>query len=102
MDGKFENLPKWAQQEITRLKSEIKGYKRQADQVLGKESTDVYITDLQDLKPLPQKSTIVFTFGKEWYEKITVRKVGDTIDISADGLTVFPVASNRVNIKLGR
>lgn len=105
MTEDISKLPKWAQQKIIALESQVAVYKEQVDQFLGSEATftSLSLGFLNDDRPIPDESEIRFRLSGKKYSCIEVSRdlSGNQIRIMGDrGLTVQPVASNVITVGL--
>lgn len=96
----FEKLPKWVQNKISQLNSEINYLNNKLSQFAGEKETNTFIRDGLDLKPLPKNSIIEFKTGDRLSNKVSAY-ISDNgfIYISSDSsigekMIMLPRASN--------
>lgn len=98
----INKLPKWAQQRINTLQSNVEYYKSQVDQITGKEKTKVSI-DRFDKDPsfLPKNSRIKYILKEG---EITITHQKNTLEVHAKAynadLAIRPVVNNVLKILL--
>ncbi len=97
----INKLPKWAQNRINKIQSDIKYYSDKADEVAGEKETNVFINRYPNPLPLPKDSDIKFQF-KEGV--ITCKIKNGCLDIHANvynvRLAILPQVTNAITIKL--
>jgi hypothetical protein len=95
----LSKLPKWAQQEISRLRANEKHLRRRIE--AGPEDSNVFAEPYSDSPtPLGKDTTIEFRFGDGWHQKFKVDLVGEYLEIyGGNTLQVEPQASNVVRIR---
>mgnify|MGYP001599362235 CR=1 FL=1 len=90
----LQKLPRAARFEIEKLRADVEYYKKQFDEMSGKEPSPVSWHVGYEPRPLP--SNAVVTFGN-----IDVEMDGEGIDILSDGvLTIRASASNRIVVSV--
>lgn len=110
--GRFENLPKWAQDEMTALQRENARLREQLAQAQA-QPTDHAITPIAwnefigGYLPLPDRATVRFTMNVakgHWIDAELRNVDGEaTFRIHADStLVICPVASNAINVTVKR
>lgn len=93
-------LPKWAQDEISRLKRDLAAYKAERVRI-DSGDTEVFVRGpaMDADLPLPPHSTIVFQLGETRFD---VSAEGDTVAVrggsGVDTIAVFPHAANKVAV----
>lgn len=93
-------LPKWAQNELYRLRTNETYWKAQA--LAGPEQSNTFVVqDGESIKPLGDSPNIRFNLGPDWHEKIEVRVEGNRVLVyGGDTLAVMPRSSNYCEIRL--
>lgn len=102
-NDKFFKLPKYAQNEINRLRNDVEYYKKKVNQIEGKEETNVYLVEglLSDARPLPKNSHIMFVVNpdEKIFQRIQISIKMNRIEVSGDRtLRIEPRTSNAVHI----
>lgn len=91
-------LPKWAQQELTRLERNLEHAKSKLAQ--GPENSRVFADPYSDTPRPLGDAHIEFRVGPGIGQKFSVRIEGtDLYVMGSDGLAVFPEASNVVRVR---
>lgn len=100
--GRLENLPKWAQMEITRLESDVEYWKMKA--TAGPEDSNTFLEYGMDNTPLGDSPHVVFRTGAAASNMDDI-----TIHINAERqlqihgnrpISIQPVASNLVYVRI--
>lgn len=92
------NLPKWAQNEISRLERDL-AYER--DKLAqGPENSNTFAEPYATTpRPLGENPNIEFRLGDKWGDKINVRIEGDKLQIlGGSRITIFPESSNTFSV----
>lgn len=94
---KYSKLPRWAQMEIDKLKSDCVYYKERAEQIAGDKETNVSIDHgLDHLIPLPHNSRIRFNIDDDQY--VIVKHDKDRLEVynslGNKSMVIKPNASN--------
>jgi len=102
-NDKFFKLPKYAQNEINKLRNDVEYYKKKVNQIEGKEETNVYLTEgrIDNARPLPKNSQVMFVIKPEekLYQQIEVRIREGRLEVSGyRTLRIEPRASNVIHI----
>jgi len=103
----ISKLPKWAEQEILLLTSNLEYYKNKAKEIKGEKKTDTYLSQgINEPLPLPNNSHVIFVINSSrsiTTQQIQVRVVDNGIEISGcDRLVIKPHASNTCRIESKR
>lgn len=105
--GDITKLPKWAQEEISKLESDVKYWQTKYKTFDGQMKTRIQVdgrfnkdTDTY----LPEHSTVSFKLKEDDvpFRAIDVTIVKGVLRIYADDMVVLPVASNSIYIKQAR
>ncbi len=98
-------LPKWAQDELTRLESDVARWKAKYE--AGPADSDTFADDYLSRRPLGTGERIVFVIepgkvGHSIERRIDARLVGRELEVHgyADSLAIIPSASNHVKVRL--
>lgn len=100
--GKRENLPKWAQLEITRLEGAVEDWKVKA--TAGPENSNTFVRNFgHDDTPLGDSPRVVFkmegTAGRR--DEITVHLTDGRLRVSGDrAVQIMPSASNSIYVEM--
>ena len=107
MSNDITKLPKWAQKEIEYLRRDLNSAKNEVHQLREKAFGGSGIVAIEEYEIdgpntfLPDRASVVFSFGGEWHEKITVRHDGTSIKVmGGSSIHIFPEASNVVSIEI--
>jgi hypothetical protein len=95
-------LPKWAQNEIARLESDVEHWKVKA--TAGPANSDTFVTNYKADKPLGSSPQIKFQVGENNHQCIEAKIVNGELRVSAPwggSLLVVPNCSNVVSLRLG-
>lgn len=97
----LSKLPKWARQEIERLRADLAYTQEKLS--AGPADSDTFADPYSNApRPLGCGTAIEFRFGNDWSQKFQARLIGDKLQINAGNtLVVFPHASNVVSIGAG-
>ena len=94
----ISRLPKWAQNEVSRLRADVEYYKKQLAAVVGETKTIIevdppYSREDHPRKYLPERAQIEFTLPSG---KITVSLRDSLVHLYTDHgrIALYPVASN--------
>jgi len=95
----FLKLPRWAQNEINKLRNDLERAERHAKQISGESATNTHMLVLLDKKPLPSNSNIEFTLPDG---RVTARVDGEKLYVTVPygRLNIQPTASNGFYIHL--
>jgi len=102
---KFERLPKWAQLELTRLKSDCEALEKKVSQIYGESETNTYIIDGLEYNPINNNAQVQFRTGHKHLNSVSVRIDKDNdVYISTDSrigqtMVIIPKASNVFKLK---
>jgi hypothetical protein len=107
-DPKFLRLPKWAQQRITTLESDVEWWTKKA--TAGPENSNTFVRHgFDDWTPLGQFPRIEFRLSERPMDNIEVTLVrydnAETLRISTGGgdpIIVLPSASNSIYVRKER
>ena len=97
----FFKLPRYAQNEINRLRNNVDYFEEKLNQLKGKEKTNVFFSEGgAGERPLPRRSRVTFKLGEHWNEKVDVymNEEKKYLRISLDDMIVSPVASNVIRV----
>jgi hypothetical protein len=107
MSNDIAKLPKWAQNEIEILRRDLNSAKNEVNQLREKAFGGSGIVAIEEYEIdgpntfLPDTASIVFSLGGEWWEKITVRRNGTSVDVMGGAdIIVRPEVSNVVSIEI--
>lgn len=104
LEARFERLPAWAKDEILRLRRDAAYYREDAAALrlgaYGSGDTDTVADPYADAAiRLKKGTTIEFTLGEGYDQKIRVRVVDGALDVNGNaGIYVRPSASNALRI----
>jgi len=105
--GKIENLPKWAQQEISRLEADkeywrdkARGSYEEVDR--SREISHATVLNIDYVHSVLMPSDTVEFYFQKAEECITIRRDKDSLDVNSSGrsLVIKPGSSNAVKLKL--
>lgn len=97
---KTENLPKWAQQDISRLKRRVVELESIIEQFHTTGEADTFMWESTNLVPLGKHVSISFKLPQG---TVNIRSKGDSLDVNAESqVALFPRASNAFDIKFIR
>lgn len=91
-------LPKWAQQELGRLRRDLEAAQKRL--TAGPEDSDTFVQSYSygDI-PLGDSPSILFKVGESWQDKFTVRREGKYLNVMGGGMiAVMPRGGNVVRI----
>lgn len=104
-EEQFQKLPKWAQEEILRLKNNNQSLLKKIDELNGDSQTNTFLVEGLNQRPLPKNACVDFKIGENNINTVSVyiRKNG-TIDINASSkmaqqLVIIPNAANSFYLK---
>jgi hypothetical protein len=107
MSDDISKLPKWAQNEIELLRRDLNSAKNEAHQLREKAFGGSGIVAIEEYEIdgpntfLPDTASIVFSFGSEWWEKITVTHEGTSIKVRGGAaIKVSPEVANVVSVEI--
>lgn len=104
LKARFDRLPAWAKDEITRLRRDADYHRRDAAALrlgaYGPEDTDTVADPYNDAPlRLPKGAAIEFTLGEHYDQKIRVRVIDGALDVNGNaGVYVKPQAGNALRI----
>lgn len=104
MDEKEKRLPKWAQQELVRLRANIDRLQNQIDMINGDAKTNVFMRDGLEMRPLQSGHEIRLVLGPGLdYVDFNIRSnayTGPCVQVRTGGtMLILPEASNACCIR---
>jgi len=99
-DARIENLPKWAQMLVHRLRSDCAGLRRDI-QVLNNPDSDLIVTDLIKSVGIPIDWHFKLNDQKDWTRQVSARVTKNRdgfLIMGGDQIVIQPLSSNTVEI----
>lgn len=105
-DKRFNTLPVWARNELTRLRGNERYYKQQLTAAIGERETPIEVNPGSDMSDAPRKfldesSRVRFDVGKRAFIDVSLSPEGDGVEVYAalgGTLKVLPRSSNVVRL----
>jgi hypothetical protein len=103
-DPREERLPKWAQEELARLRRQVLRERALNDDLRGKVGeTNTHVQNYgSDDQPLPKDARVQFRMGERYDQYVTVNVEGDALWLHGGRfLTIHPHVSNAFRVTVG-
>ncbi len=101
-EDEIKKLPKWAQQKIRVLISNLTRKTQELEEMFGTKETNIFMGRYHNTKPLIKDSIITFKLSPNEADNIDCQIDGNKLRISGYlALMVIPEASNVIKVRAG-